>query len=78
MGRWKGKGGRKIEEIVGRWNDKEEKGWRSVNIKKINVKNNYKKIGKKKNPKAWKASTFCFVFCFFVFFFQVEKAYTKP
>ena len=25
-----------------------EKGWRSVNIKKINVKNNYKKIGKKK------------------------------
>ena len=39
-----------------------EKGWRSVNIKKINVKNNYKKIGKKKkkNPKAWKASTFFF------------------
>ena len=31
-----------------------EKGWRSVNIKKINVKNNYRKIGKKrekKNPK---------------------------
>ena len=25
-----------------------EKGWRSVNIKKINVKNNYKKIEKKK------------------------------
>ena len=30
-----------------------EKGWRSVNNKKINVKNNYKKIGKKKkNTKA--------------------------
>ena len=28
-----------------------EKGWRSVNIKKINVKKNYKKIGKKKKPK---------------------------
>ena len=26
-----------------------EKGWRSVNIKKINVKNNYGKIEKKKN-----------------------------
>ena len=25
-----------------------EKCWRSVNIKKINVKNNYKKIGRKK------------------------------
>ena len=25
-----------------------EKGWRSVNIKKINVKNNYRKIGKEK------------------------------
>ena len=53
MGRWKDKGGRKIE-VVGKWNGKREreKGWRSVNIKKINVKNNYKKIGKKKkkNP----------------------------
>ena len=29
-----------------------EKGWRSVNIKKINFKNNYNKIGEKKNPKA--------------------------
>ena len=28
-----------------------EKGWRSVNIKKINVKKNYKKIGKKKKEK---------------------------
>ena len=31
-----------------------EKGWRSVNIKKINVKNNYRKIGLKRltyNPK---------------------------
>ena len=26
-----------------------EKGWRSVNIKKKNVKNNYRKIGKKKD-----------------------------
>ena len=70
MGRWKGKGGRKIEEVVGRWNGKGEKGWKSVNIKKINVKNNYKKIGlkKKKNPKAWKASTFCFVLSIFFFF----------
>ena len=25
-----------------------EKGWRNVNIKKTNVKNNYRKIGKKK------------------------------
>ena len=25
-----------------------EKGWRSVNIKKINVKNNYRRIGKEK------------------------------
>ena len=48
MGRWKGKGGRKIEEVVERWNGKGEKGWKSVHIKKINVKNNYKKIGKKK------------------------------
>ena len=36
---------------------KGEKGWKNVNIKKINVKYNYKKIGKKKkkeqeNPKA--------------------------
>ena len=22
MGRWKGKGGKKIEKVVGRWNDK--------------------------------------------------------
>ena len=28
-----------------------EKGLRSVNIKKINVKNNYRKIGKKKKKK---------------------------
>ena len=28
-----------------------EKCWRSVNIKKINVKNNYKKIGKKKEKR---------------------------
>ena len=26
-----------------------EKCWKNVNIKKINVKNNYKKIGKKKD-----------------------------
>ena len=45
MGRWKGKGGRKIEEW---WNGKWERGWRSVNIKKINIKNNYRKIGKEK------------------------------
>ena len=51
MGRWKGKGGRKIEEVVGRWNGKGEKDWKSVNIKKINVKNKYKKIGKKEKKK---------------------------
>ena len=63
MGRWKDKGGRKIEEVIGRWNGKGEKGWRSVNIKKINVKNNYKKIEKKKFlfiyfflPLSWKGS----------------------
>ena len=51
MERWKGKGRRKIEEVVGKWNGKGEKGWKSVNIKKINVENNYKKIGlKKKKP----------------------------
>ena len=26
-----------------------KKGWKNINIKKINVKNNYRKIGKKKN-----------------------------
>ena len=25
MGRWKGKGGRKIEKVVGRWNGKGER-----------------------------------------------------
>ena len=25
MGRWKGKGGKKIEKVVGRWNDKGER-----------------------------------------------------
>ena len=58
MGRWKCKGGRKIEEVVGRWNDKGERKVGEVQIlKKINVKNNYKKIEKKKkkSPKAWKA-----------------------
>ena len=63
MGRWKGEGRRKIEEVVGKWNGKREreKGWRSVNIKKINVK---KIIGKleKRN----------------FFFFKAEKAHTKP
>ena len=32
-GRWKCKGGRKIEEVVERWNGKVERGWKSVNIK---------------------------------------------
>ena len=51
MGRWKSKGGRKIEEVVGRWNGKGERKVGEVKIlKKINVKNNYKKIGKKKKP----------------------------
>ena len=29
---------------------KKPKAWRSVNIKKINVKNNYRKVEKKKKP----------------------------
>ena len=55
MGRWKGKGGRNVGEIVGRWKGKRGRKVRegerleSVNIKKINVKNNYRKIGKKKD-----------------------------
>ena len=50
MGRWKCKGERKVVEVVGRWKGKRwEKGWKSLNIKKINVKNNYRKIGKKNN-----------------------------
>ena len=61
MERWKGKGGRKIE-VVGRWNGKGERKVGELQIlKKINVKNNYKKIEKKK-PNAWKASKFCFLF----------------
>ena len=31
-----------------KWQER-EKGWRSVNIKKINFKNNYRKTGKKKD-----------------------------
>ena len=45
MGRWKGKGGKNVGEVVGGG----EKGWRSVNIKKKMLKNNYRKIGKKKD-----------------------------
>ena len=68
MGRWKGKGGRKIVEVVGRWNGKGERKVGEVYIlKKINVKTIIRKLERKKNPKAWKASKFCFVFCFFVF-----------
>ena len=62
MGRWKGKGGRKIEKNSGKmkWQGR-EKGWRSVNIKKINVKKIIRKLKKKKkNPKAWKVSNFFF------------------
>ena len=77
MGRWKGKGGRKIEEVVERWNGKGEKGWKSVHIKKINVKNNYKKIGKKKTLKLERLQRFV-LFFFFFFFSQAEKAHTKP
>ena len=49
-----------------------EKGWRSVNIKKINVKNNYKKIvlKKKKSLKLGRLQHF--------FFLKAEKAHTKP
>ena len=48
-----------------------EKCWRSVNIKKINVKNNYKKIGKKKKTlKLERLQNFVFFFvCLFVFYF---------
>ena len=44
MGRWKGKGGKKVGEVVGGG----EKGWRSVNIKKKMLKTIIGKIGKKK------------------------------
>ena len=48
-----------------------EKCWRSVNIKKINVKNNYKKIEKKKKTlKLERLQNFVFFFvCLFVFYF---------
>ena len=70
MERWKGKGGRKIEEVVGRWNGKGERKVRGVNIKKINVKKNYKNIEKKKkNLKLERLQRFVlFCFLFFVFF----------
>ena len=43
-----------------------EKGWRSVNIKKINVKNNYKKIEKKKKTlKLERLQRFVFLYFFF-------------
>ena len=43
-----------------------EKGWRSVNIKKINVKNNYRRIGKeKKNTLKLERLQRCFFFCSF-------------
>ena len=48
MESWIGKGGRK-GEVVERWKSEgKRKSWRIVIIKNINVKNNYKKIGKKK------------------------------
>ena len=73
MGRWKGKGGRKIEEVVGRWNGKEDRGWRSVNIKKINIKNNYKKIGKKKKKTLKLEMLQRFVFyLFYLFIFPLS------
>ena len=52
-----------------------EKGWRSVNIKKINVKNNYKKIGKKK--KILKLERFQHFF-FFLFFFKLKRLTQNP
>ena len=36
-----------MEKWWGDENVRREKGWRNINIKKINFKNNYKKIGKK-------------------------------
>ena len=49
MGRWKDKGGRMIEEVVGRWNNKRKRKVGKVYLlKKINVKNKYRKIEKKK------------------------------
>ena len=47
----KGKGKNDIN-VEGRGDMKREgreKGWKNVNIKKTNVKNNYRKIGKKKD-----------------------------
>ena len=44
MGRWKGKGGKKVGEVVGGG----EKGWRSVNIKKKMLKTIIGKLEKKK------------------------------
>ena len=63
MGRWKGKGGRKIEEIVGRWNGKGERKVGEVSILKTIIR---KLERKKKNPKTWNASMFCFVLFVFV------------
>ena len=64
MGRWKGKGGRKIEEIVGRWNGKGERKVGEVSILKTIIRKLERK--KKKNPKTWNASMFCFVLFVFV------------
>ena len=50
MGRWKDKGGRVVGEVVGRWKGK---GGRKVGevliFKKKKIRNNYRKIGKKKD-----------------------------
>ena len=72
MERCKSKGGKKIEEVVGRWNGKGERKVGEVQIlKKINVKNNYRKIKKKKkktinnkqtNVEAFQALRFYFFF----------------
>ena len=80
VGRWKGEGRRKIEEVVGKWNGKREreKGWRSVNIKKISVKNNYKKIGGKKLTLKLERLQRFVLFCLFFFFFSFKlKRFTQ-
>ena len=60
-----------LKKIIGKKKKKKKKkkpkAWRSVNIKKINVKNNYRKK-KKKHLKLERLQRFVFCFLFFSFF----------
>ena len=78
-----------IEEVVGRWNNKRKRKVGKVYLlKKINVKNKYRKIEKKKKKQQqqlWSLSSYnnnnnveTFQALGRFFFFKAEKAHTKP